>query len=303
MPDLKLFTLSPSGQATECNPTRFQREAEVQKIVEQNMETIFGIRFLASEYSTGKKHRGRIDSLGLDENNCPVIIEYKLDSKENVINQGLFYLDWLLDHRSEFQLLCMKKFGADIEIDWSAPRLLCIARDFTRYDEYAIGQINRNIELIRYQAFGNQLLFELAKTVEGDGNAGASGTGNNDKANGKYHYLSMEDRLKSADEQLTALLAEIDDYLTGLGEDVQSKQLKYYRAYRRLKNFVCLEAKTRESRAVLYCKAPPPDPLPPNMRDVSNIGHYGTGDLEITVSNSAELEAAKGLLAESYEIS
>lgn len=302
MPDLKLFTLSPSGQATECAPTRFQREAEVQKIVEQNMETIFGIRFLASEYSTGKKHRGRIDSLGLDENNCPVIIEYKLDSKENVINQGLFYLDWLLDHRSEFQLQCMKKFGVDIEIDWSAPRLLCIARDFTRYDEYAIGQINRNIELIRYQAFGDQLLFELAKTVESDGTI-TSATDGNGKKTGKYQYRSMADALKSADAQLLELLAEIDDYLTGLGEDVQRKQLKYYRAYRRLKNFVCLEAKTRESKAVLYCKAPFPDPLPPNMRDVSNIGHYGTGDLEITVSNSAELEAAKGLLAESYEIS
>jgi RecB family endonuclease NucS len=48
--------------------------------------------------STGKTHRGRIDSLGLDENGCPVIIESKRKLNENVINQGLFYLDWLLDH-------------------------------------------------------------------------------------------------------------------------------------------------------------------------------------------------------------
>ena len=299
MPDLKFFAIDPQGgTATECTPTFFGREAQVPvglrgrgpvrlSYVEQNMETFFGIRFLASEYSTGKKHRGRIDSLGLDENNCPVIIEYKLDSKENVINQGLFYLDWLLDHRSEFQL--------------SAPRLLCIARDFTRYDEYAIGQINRNIELIRYQLFGDQVLFELAKTVAGD--SPAPQTGNGEQRTGKNNYRTMPDALESASPQLLDLLQVIDTYLTGLGDDVQSKQLKYYRAYRRLKNFVCLEIKTRESRAVLYCKATLPNEMPPYMRDVSNIGHYGTGDMELTVGSVEELELVKPYLMESYEIS
>ena len=35
-----------------------------------------------------------MDSIGIDENNCPVIVEYKRSSNENIINQGLFYLDW-----------------------------------------------------------------------------------------------------------------------------------------------------------------------------------------------------------------
>ena len=66
---------------------------------------------LASEYSTGPKHGGRIDTLGIDENGNPVIIEYKRATNENVINQGLFYLDWLLDHRAEFKLLVMERLG------------------------------------------------------------------------------------------------------------------------------------------------------------------------------------------------
>jgi hypothetical protein len=41
------------------------------------MEVLFGVRLLASEHSTGKKHGGRIDSLGLDENGSPAIFEYK----------------------------------------------------------------------------------------------------------------------------------------------------------------------------------------------------------------------------------
>lgn len=49
-----------------------------------------------------------MDSLGIDENNYPVIFEYKRASNENVINQGLFYWDWLLDHKAYFELLVMK---------------------------------------------------------------------------------------------------------------------------------------------------------------------------------------------------
>lgn len=93
------------------------------------METFLGVRFLASEYAAGKTHRGRIDSLGLDENGCPVIVEYKRHSNENVINQGLFYLDWLLDHKAEFRWLMMEKLGRDVadSVQWAGTRLLCIA--------------------------------------------------------------------------------------------------------------------------------------------------------------------------------
>ena len=55
------------------------------------MLTFFGVTFLKTEYVTSNGRR--IDSLGIDENNCPVIFEYKRASNENVINQGLFYLD------------------------------------------------------------------------------------------------------------------------------------------------------------------------------------------------------------------
>jgi hypothetical protein len=55
-----------------------------------------------------------------------VILEYKRASNENVVSQGLFYLDWLMDHRKDFQWLVLKKLGKeDAEaVDWSAPRLM-----------------------------------------------------------------------------------------------------------------------------------------------------------------------------------
>jgi len=36
-------------------------------------------------------------------------------------------------------------------------------------------------------------------------------------------------------------------------------------------------------------------------RDVRNVGHFGTGDLEVTMKNHEDLERAKDLIIQSYE--
>jgi hypothetical protein len=159
MSDLKLFQTN-KGTATAIPGKSVELEISLQTLIEKNLDEMFGIRFLYHEYPTGKTHGGRIDTLGFDENSCPVIIEYKRAVNQNVISQGLFYLNWLLDHRAEFKLLVMAKCGQgeSEEINWTGTRLLCIAADFTRYDEHAVQQIDRNIELIRYRRVCDELL-------------------------------------------------------------------------------------------------------------------------------------------------
>ena len=178
MSDLQLFRLA-AGHAAELPSSSVALERKLQELIEGQMETFLGVRFLASEYATGKTHRGRIDSLGLDENGCPVIVEYKRHRNENVINQGLFYLDWLLDHKAEFRWLVMDKLGREAadSVEWSGTRLLCIAADFTRYDQHAVQQIPRNIELIRYKQFGDDLLLlELVNTQSVPDGSSSQGT-------------------------------------------------------------------------------------------------------------------------------
>lgn len=296
MADIKLYQIY-NGKAKAKSVLDFKYEREIQKLCEHNLETFFGIRFLASEYNTGSKHKGRIDSLGIDENNCPVIIEYKLDSKENVINQGLFYLDWLMDHQANFEMLCMKVLNKQIEVDWSNPRLICIAKDFTRYDDYAIGQINRNIELIRYRFFeGDNIIFEQAGTSQSQEQSKQTSTG-------ITKYRDMEDAIGASSNELLSLYQELEDYIFSLGDDIQKKELKYYHAFSRIKNFVCIEIRSKKQEIVLFLKLNYKDlqSPPKNSRDVSKIGHYGTGDTEVTIKSIEELEAIKGLIEESYE--
>jgi RecB family endonuclease NucS len=137
MSDIQLFRLL-AGKVIELTTQAAPLEKALQSLIEGQMEPLLGVKFLATEYATGKTHKGRIDSLGLDENGCPVIVEYKRHSNENVINQGLFYLDWLLDHRAEFRWLVMETLGKDTadHIEWVGTRLLCIAADFTPCSRY-----------------------------------------------------------------------------------------------------------------------------------------------------------------------
>jgi predicted transport protein len=308
MSDIKLFRLQ-SGHATELQGDASDLEKPLQNLIEANLEVLLGIRFLATEYSTGKTHGGRIDTLGLDENNCPVILEYKRSVGENVINQGLFYLDWLMDHQAEFKLLALEKFGkpAADAIDWSAPRLVCIAADFTKYDGHAVQQINRNIELIRYRRFGEELLlFELANASSASASKSTAGNkapkpkeASSGKAVGAdTPYAEIVAALPQA---LVDLLASLEDYTLSLGDDVQRKELRLYVAFKRIKNFATLVP--QRGRFLLYLHLDPAKVTTalPTAKDVSQKGHWGTGDVEISLTTLADLETAKPYIAEAYE--
>lgn len=221
------------------------------------MEAFLGVRFLTSEYSTGKRHTGRIDTLGIDENNSPVIIEYKRSLNENVINQGLFYLDWLLDHKAEFELMVMRRYGQTVSdaIDWSSPRLLCIAGRFTKYDEHAVQQINRNIELYQYKYYSDGLLLldlvnaTTAQTVHTEDNAPTATT-----TNRNTRVKTVSDYLEQANTELTDRFETLKAYMMALGDDVQMKILKHYIAFKRIKNFACVEIHPQTGKILLYLK-------------------------------------------------
>ncbi len=109
MTDIRLFRLAGSGIA-EIGGATDTIEKSLQVTFERHLEVLLGVRFLATEFAIDG---GRIDTLGLDENDAPVILEFKRASNENVINQGLFYLDWLVTHRKDFQWLVLEKLGQE----------------------------------------------------------------------------------------------------------------------------------------------------------------------------------------------
>lgn len=307
MSDLKLFRIN-AGTALEVQGSSLALEKSLQSLIENNLEAFLGVRFLASEFSTGREHGGRMDTLGIDENACPVIIEYKRSSNMNVINQGLFYLDWLVTHRGDFEMLVLKKYGqqAAQSVEWNAPRLICIAGDFSRYDEHAIKQMNHNIELIRYVKFDNDLLlFEQVNAVSAPMTTGTLDANHLAPTSRKASktYTTVSAALEKAGPELQDLFESLGEHLKNMGDDVQFKALQFYFAFKRIKNFACVEVKTQERKLTVHVKVDPGTIALEDgfTRDVTNIGHFGTGDLEITLRSMTDLDRAKPLLERSYE--
>jgi predicted transport protein len=306
MSDIKLFQTSPVG-VTELAGGAVPLEKSLQTLFEANLEALLGVRFLASEFVTNEG--GRMDTLGIDENSAPVVIEYKRSSNENVINQGLFYLDWLMGHRKDFEWLVLEKLGQEEakKVDWSGSRLICVAGDFGKYDEHAVKQMNRNIALVRYRRYsGELLLLEQLTATSAKPNAaqvpGGSTTPSAPAAAVKK-YKTFTTQLEEAPVHVLDLYHALTAYLEAIGDDVQVKTTDFYVAHRRLKNFACVELRNQLGKLLVFVRVNP-DTITLEQgftRDVRGIGHFGTGDLEISIQSLADLEKAKPLFDASYQ--
>ena len=301
MSDIKLFRFTQGG-AEELPGRTALVEPGLQALMERHMECFLGVRFVAHEYATGRVHRGRIDSLGLDENNCPVILEYKRRTNENVINQGLYYLDWLLDHKAEFKLLVLERYGeaAADAIEWEGTRVLCIASDFNKFDEHAVVQIGRNIELIRYKYFGEDLLMlEWVNPVRlENGTERHSGNHTSGGVSGEGSLVAQMEAL-SGDQR--RLYEELCAFIYSLGDDINVKVLRRYLAFTRMRNFVCLLPMRGWFKLWLHLN---PDTVVLEdgfSRDVRHVGHWGTGDLELSLHTMEDLRRAKDLIERAYQ--
>lgn len=211
---LKLF--KTAGGVKEVSAHLAEVEADVQDLVEAHMETMLGVTFLASEYVIDCVDGGRIDSLGLDENGAPVIVEYKRGTDAGVINQGLYYMAWLTNHKDAFRNLVRDRLGvrAASQFLWSAPRLICVAGDFTRYDAHAVREHRRSIDLVRYRYFGSDR-FGL-ETV-------ASVVGHSAPAK-RVRRRAAGAPVRNKDGAMAELAQAVDEVLVGLRDGVTRVQ-------------------------------------------------------------------------------
>lgn len=161
---------------------------------------------------------------------------------ENVINQGQFYLNWLLDHKDSFKVLVIDKLElkAAEDIDWSMPRVICIAGDFTKYDEDAINQMNKNISLLRYKKFGDDLLMfeQLNENIVSPTIHEESSKETKSEQAGK----TFDEQLKAADKSIKILYQNLSNYILSLGDDISETHLKLYAALKKIRNIVTVVA-------------------------------------------------------------
>jgi len=281
-------------------------EKHLQELFENNLEEILNIVFLAHEYSTS--FGGRIDTLGIDKNGSPCIIEYKKNQNDNVINQGLSYLRWLLDHKADFEILCQNK-KMDIEIDWDSPRVICIAENYNKFDLDAADILPINVELLRYRIYDENILYVEPENYQ---KVRISTSGIIRKANqekGKQEVLqknySVDDHLKKASEQIKSLFLKLREKITSIDEDIKEEPKKLYIAYKLATNFVDVEVRSKDIKIFLNIRSGQlndPKNLARDLTKPKHIGHWGNGDYEIKLDNDKELDAIFSLVKQSYDL-
>src|ERR1043165_204035 len=155
---MPLFALSKTTlRAVPQRP--FPSEKTLQHLIQSNLDVLFKCRLVAPEFSTGAQHAGRIDTLALSEDDNPVIIEYKNVESSDLINQSLFYLAWIQDHRGDFHLAAQRALGDKVNVDWSAVRVICIAPNYRKYDLHAVRVMGAPLELWTYRFFENDVVY------------------------------------------------------------------------------------------------------------------------------------------------
>lgn len=308
---MPLFSLQSKGISV-LKHSDFKSEKVLQSLIEKNLPATFGARFVATEFSTGARHAGRIDTLAIDENDNPVIIEYKVTESSDLINQSLFYLSWIDDHRADFAQAASRQIGQEIEIDWDKIRVICIAPGFKKYDLHAVEMMGANIELWTYQLYENDLL-SLEKVYpktqsprdNGQKKAGKSAVmveaGKKAAETRRTATYSVDKHLSDKTSDIVKIADEVREFILTLSDAIEEAPKKFYIAYKVSQNFVCMEVQKRKLTLFLKLDPKANGKLPPSCRDVSNIGHYGTGDLEMTLTSLSDVAAAKVWIRKAFE--
>lgn len=311
---MAIFELE-KGKAKRVRLSEFKLEKDLQKIIENNLEIIFNCRLIATEFSTGNIHSGRIDTLAISEDHNPVIIEYKKVASSDLINQSLYYLHWIKDHKGDFQIAVNKAMGKETDVDWSDIRVICLAPEYKKYDLHAVQVMGANIELWQYKIYENGILNieEIYKRTDSGSNSNQNiddytnknpimvEAGKKAALTRKTAVYTIEEHFTHLDSDIIELFNTVRDFIVSLDSLIEEIPKKYYIAYKTIQNFVCLQ--TYKKKLTLYLKLNPEDinPIPIQCRDVREIGHFGTGDFELVMKNMKDFEETKYLINEAYK--
>lgn len=111
---------------------------------------------------------------------------------------------------------------------------------------------------------------------------------------------TLEEHFEGKSKEIQELMHEIREFITGLDSAIEEVPKKFYIAYKSSKNIVCMEAKSRNIKLFVKLKPSEVTEPPESYRDVSKIGHYGTGETEFTISTPVEFEYTKKYIELAY---
>jgi predicted transport protein len=297
---MALFKLNQKLEYIKERP--FKLEKEIQKITEENLQLIFKLDFVKTEFQL---NNFRIDTLAFDnESKSFVIIEYKRDKNYSVIDQGYAYLSIMLNNKADFILEYNENKDTALkrnDVDWSQSKVIFISPSFTVHQKEAINFKDLPIELWEIKRYENNIISyeqiqrlgarESIKTISKTDDM-------MNKVTKEIKVYTEEEHLEKASPEIKELYEKLKNAILNL-DDLEIKPKKLYIAFVASTNVVDIYIKKKALKIWLNIAKGGLDDPKGIARDVSSTGHWGNGDYEIQINNDENFEYILSLIKQS----
>jgi predicted transport protein len=289
---MSLFKVLEDLTLKKVDRNEFVNEKELHNLIEKNLLYVMGIRLIASEYPIPN---GRIDTLGLDEDDVPVIIEYKWKKDLSAIVQGLFYLNWVMQNKRPFESIVKDKLGKDINVNWSTqPRLLIIAQEFDTKELSAINLMGPSVELKKFSLYDGLFNIEDVNIVKR-----TSPPPPNTVEPGFEKY-TLDQILKKASPEIHETFLTLREKILGISDAVWEKVGAFYCDYRTSSTFTSIHVQKNKLKVYIKMGDQIVDDPQDICKPVPKTYGYGLLNTLFDISNKEEIDYSMTLILQAY---
>lgn len=287
---------SQTNKLVELVEQPFRLEREIQTLFEQNLSDFTGLIFVKSEFTIKSN---RIDTLAFDpESQAFVIIEYKRERNYSVIDQGVSYLNLMLEYKADFIVEYNESQNKPLkrqDVDWSQSRILFVSPSFTDFQKQSTNFKDLGIELWEIKRYQYDIIsvnpLQKAKSAPSIKQVQTSDSEDIQKIAKEIVQYDEDYHLSNKTDDIKELYEQFRDSILGLTSDLEVHAKKMYIALRKSKrNFVYMNVGAKQIRIWLNMPFEKLDDPKKLARDVTNVGHWGNGDCEIIVTDTDNLE-------------
>lgn len=301
---MNLYNLNKTKLA-QLKEKPFKLEREIQNLFEQNLTLLTGLEMVKSEFTIKGK---RIDTLAYDiQSSAFIIIEYKRDKNVSVVDQGFTYLSLMLENKADFVLTYNETLNKNLhsgKVDWSQTRVVFVSPSFTENQRLATNFKDIAIELWEIKRFENDVISinPIKKTRSAESIKPI--TQQNEKiksVTSEIKVYTEEDHLNNASDEVLELYETFKNAILNLANEIEVVPKKLYIAFKKDKNITDLVVLKKGLKFFINLKKGQLEDTKGLAKDVSETGHWGNGDYELTATDTSNLEYIMSLIKQTLK--
>lgn len=298
---MNIFTKN-KNTLTSLKEKHFKLEKDIQIIFEQNLELITDLKLIKSEFTI---KNNRIDTLAFDEESKAfVIIEYKRSQNYSVIDQGVSYLNLMLEYKADFIVEYNENQKGNLkrsDVDWSQSKIIFVSPSFTDFQKQSSNFKDLAIELWEIKQFENDIIvvnpIKKSKSAPSIKQVQQSEDSDLSKITKEIKVYTEEEHLEGKSDDIKELYEIYKQAILNLASDLEIKPKKLEIGMTKNgKIFSDIVFLKSGLKIFINLKKGDLDDPKNLMRDVSNIGHWGNGDYEVIVNDTKNLEYLMSLI-------